>query len=66
MVKIGKQPLIRDREKTQAVNWAASKFRVSSAYVYGILRGDYNCGNSDEIKKATTKKYSELKKVLAI
>lgn len=65
MAKVEKS-LVRDREKTQAVYWTASKYKVSSAYVYGILRGDYTCGNSDSIKKMFQKKYSELKKTLAL
>lgn len=65
MNKYTKKHPPRDREKTQAVNWVAKKFAVSSQYVYGILNGLYTNGQADDIKKAFFLKYDQLKKILS-
>jgi hypothetical protein len=62
--KVTKKNHVRDRSKTQAVNWTASKFKVTSAYVYGVLAGTFNSGIADEIKKSFNEKYNELKIIL--
>lgn len=54
-----------DRVKTQTAFWAAEQFQCTTAYVYGVVRGDFKGGRADEIKKAYDKKYAEIKKVLA-
>lgn len=65
MTNVLKKRTGHDRVKTQTVFFIAEQFKVSSAYVYGTLRGDCVGTVPDEIKKAFYKKYNELKKVLA-
>ena len=63
--KLKKKPrVIRDRTKTLAVNKVAEDFAIANNSVYAILRGDYTSPISDEVKRAFTKKYSQLKKAL--
>ncbi len=64
--KLKKKPrVIRDQTKTLAVKKIAEDFGIANNSVYAILRGDYTSPISDEVKRAYTKKYSQLQKVLA-
>lgn len=64
MTNITKKRTGHDRIKTQTVFYVANMFNVSTAYVYGVLRGDFKGVTPDEIKKAFDVKYAELKKAL--
>ncbi len=60
-----KKAASRDRIKTQVVAWIAQEYKVDKNYIYAILRGDFNYGIAEEVKKDYAAKYAELESVLS-
>jgi hypothetical protein len=56
---------IADRIKTIAVHAVAKECSVTTAYVYGVVKGTYINGKSDDVKKAYNEKYTELQQILS-
>lgn len=55
----------QDAKQALAVKRVAKQYGCSEAYVYGILRGDYAGGRTEEIRRSFNEIYNQIKQALA-